>query len=511
MNIEKLSEIFKNSSRAPYLFLGSGFSRRYINSPTWESLLQKFAPKHINQYKTTLNTSYLPSIASEIAKDCTDEFWALDDSDEFKKKYKEKVFDQSDVLKYRIADYLQDITRNDFPKEYEEEIELLKKLQIDGIITTNWDDTAERIFPKFKKFVGQKELLLASDSFGMAEIYKIHGCMYKPSSMVLTESDYRKFTQENVYLTAKLLTMFLEHPIVFLGYSISDNNIQSILKSIVDCLDKDNIKLLQNKLIIVEWNPQKSSHIEIERQSIQLSPGVIVPVTRVETHDFNIVYSCINCYERSIPSYVLREYKKQFYNIVISEQPNKKIYLLPETKIEQLSEAQVVIGFGAISKFQSAIGYTGLQAIDILKDVLSEESDWDPKLILSKSIPNIKSTNVFLPMYKYLTSVNIHSDQDYQNNQLGLTKPLRKGLDFATYKSFSDSDKNQTLQEVIDSALVPWKKICLIPHLNIQQVELDLLNRFILQNFDDFLTKKNQHSTYMRKLICFYDWKKYGW
>ena len=56
-----------------------------------------------------------------------------------------------------------------------------------------------------------------------------------------------------------------------------------------------------------------------------------------------------------------------------------------------------------------------------------------------------------------------------------------------------------------------WKAVALIPYLNIKEEELPILCNFINKNFNDFLIKRNNYSTYMRKLICFYDWKKYGW
>ena len=37
-----LSEHFKKFSASPFLFVGSGMSRRYLNTENWEDLLKKF-------------------------------------------------------------------------------------------------------------------------------------------------------------------------------------------------------------------------------------------------------------------------------------------------------------------------------------------------------------------------------------------------------------------------------------------------------------------------------------
>ena len=45
---------------------------------------------------------------------------------------------------------------------------------------------------------------------------------------------------KNPYLAAKLLSIFIEHPIIFIGYSLDDENIRSILCSISAMMSKDS-------------------------------------------------------------------------------------------------------------------------------------------------------------------------------------------------------------------------------------------------------------------------------
>ncbi|HFM5027939.1 TPA: SIR2 family protein, partial [Escherichia coli] len=111
---------------------------------------------------------------------------------------------------------------------------LFAKANIDGIITTNWDVFLETLFPKFTTFIGQ-DGLITGRSHGIAEIYKIHGCCTEPNSLILTSSDYDKYRKKNPYLSSKLLTMFIERPVIFLGYSLTDEHIAEILEDIVSC------------------------------------------------------------------------------------------------------------------------------------------------------------------------------------------------------------------------------------------------------------------------------------
>lgn len=513
MTKEELIQKLVSKKHAPFLFLGSGFSRHYINTPDWRGILEMFAPKHINQYFSVLNTDNLPTIATHIAKDLTNDFWNLPETDENKKKYADNITDQSILLKIKIADYLKTKSLEEFPSQYADEIAVLQKLCIDGIITTNWDDTAERMFPKFTPYIGQQELIFAP-TFNIGEIYKIHGCLREPSSMVLTESDYNDYNEKNAYLAAKLITIFIEHPIVFIGYSISDINIMDLLRSLVCCMDKKNLDKLRDNLIFVDWQISDTEVFKIDSHSISLNNDIVLPVTRIETNSYLRVFECLSKYERTIPANLLREYKKQFYNIIVSEKPEKQLYVLSGDRIDQNADIQVVYGFGAVSMYKSAIGYTGLKPIDVYSDIVDDKK-LDAIQVLTKSIPSLRRTSpkMFLPVYKYLSIVGIHSKSDYERNQLGINMPLYSLVDFRAYGSFSPIEREMSITEAIDKfkGASTWKAVALIPYLAVNEDEMDILKDFIKQNFSDFLVKKNSHATYMRKLICFYDWKKYGW
>ena len=65
-----------------------------------------------------------------------------------------------------------------------------------------------------------------SKNHEIGEIYKIHGCVTEPETIMITSEDYQMIEEKNKYLAAKLLTIFIEHPIVFIGYSINDEDIK---------------------------------------------------------------------------------------------------------------------------------------------------------------------------------------------------------------------------------------------------------------------------------------------
>ena len=166
-------------------------------------------------------------------------------------------------------------------------------------------------------------------------------------------------------------------------------------------------------------------------------------------------------------------------------------------------------------RYQSAVGYVGLTATDIFKDIVSEDSRYESATILTKTIPQLRKGNIkYLPIYRYLQALGINNNEHYNGNQLGINIPLLKLSDFRTYKSFSAEEKKYDILTAINKFHeTKWRTMALIPFLSIGEEDLDLLKQYIIDNFNDILVhnKKNKDRGWFKKLICFYDWKKFGW
>lgn len=254
MKIEdKLIEIFKSRTAGPFLFLGSGFSRRYLGLEDWKGLLSKFCVtgKPFEYYLSTANGNY-PKAATILAKDFNEYWWSSEKYKASVDRYKTKIENETSALRIEICNYLTTLDQSKAKySAYPEEVALLANLNVDGVITTNWDMFIEQLFPEYKTYVGQNELLFSNPQ-EIGEIYKIHGCSTDSKSLILTEQDYETFNDKNTYLAAKLITLFVEHPIIFIGYSISDENINSLLRAISKCIGKENIEQLRKNLIFVQ-------------------------------------------------------------------------------------------------------------------------------------------------------------------------------------------------------------------------------------------------------------------
>lgn len=158
----QLIERLKKSGASPFLFIGSGFSRRYLELEDWKGLLRRFSNglQPFNYYTTTANGD-LPTVAELIAKDFLDIWWKNPEYEASRCIYNtpEKESELKDItspLRIEISKYMNEITNKGVSTNtYEQEIAALKETNIDGIITTNWDQFIETIFPEYKVYTGQ--------------------------------------------------------------------------------------------------------------------------------------------------------------------------------------------------------------------------------------------------------------------------------------------------------------------------------------------------------------------
>ena len=241
----------------PILFVGAGLSKRYFGAPGWLELLEYLAnecpniKREFSYYRQSLDNPI--QIGSVFVKPFMD--WAWDNGRNkfnpifFKPPYLKDIF-----LKSAAASFIADLTPNDINNiddKFSGEISALKKFAPHAIITTNYDTFPELLFPEYETVIGQKVIRYSHATIG--EIFKVHGCVTKPETIILTEEDYCDFNQKRKYLSAKLLAYFAEHPLLIVGYGAQDPNIRQILSDIGEIL-AGNGELIPN-IYMLEWDP----------------------------------------------------------------------------------------------------------------------------------------------------------------------------------------------------------------------------------------------------------------
>jgi len=486
---------------SPFLFIGSGFSFKYIQSEKWEGLLRKYAGMMdipFEKYRSLAGGNW-PKVGSLIAKDYHGYWFESPKLKEEREANLQEMVNFSSPLKVSVSNYLKSISKTEIRDDLKTEIELLKAAKINGIITTNYDLLCESIYPDFKVYKSQQELIFSSLQ-EIGEIYKIHGCCTEPNSLVITEEDYKEFNERNTYLAAKLLTVFLEHPTIFMGYSISDSNVRSILASIIKCLDQGQVNELASRLFFIEYVHDHNGEPIIEKYEFEIG-GSILPLTRIKTKDYTGILQVLASLNQKFPASLLRKIKEHIYELVNTNDPTGKIAVVDFNTDTDLDKVDVVIGVGVTGKNDKS--YETFSRFDIAEDVLFDNKEFDVKELISKTLPKLIKATTWVPIWKYLKTIKNTKEIDPKISLVANKEIFEwKSANPYSYKEKSINENYNSIEEVI-SANTSDKSVKIILLLDIKKLDLPTLNNFLKENFN--MTTDVQNSSYYMKLLCLYD------
>lgn len=387
----------------PILFIGSGFSKRYATAPNWEELLRLLAEKcpqihkDFAYYKQTYNGDLVKigSIFTDIYRE-----WAWGEGKKifpeefFSDKYPQDVF-----IKYMIAELLKGLgpsAKGSYGSaELDAEIAALKAIHPHSIISTNYDQLIEPLFPDYEQIIGQK--ILRKPYLSIGEIFKIHGCISDPLSMVLTEEDFRDFENDKKYLSAKLLTYFAEHPLLFIGYSAEDQNIKSILYD-VDRMIQPNMALAPN-IYFLDWDPDLKAQTYPPRDRvIAAQDGRNIRIKNITASSFEWVFKAFenNGTLEKINMKLLRALMARTMHLIRTDIPKKTVEvdfqtlehaveneenfakLFGVTSISDPTQVNAVYPF-TLTGVAQKLGYTNWSYANQLITVITEETTIDIK------------------------------------------------------------------------------------------------------------------------------------
>ncbi|MBU8855436.1 SIR2 family protein [Bacillus sp. FJAT-26377] len=515
--MERFIEEIKNSDSAPFLFLGSGFSRRYMDTPSWNALLDKCASLTKKNYKQYISkvkkykpedSMYLPHIAQMIAEDFEEIWWEDEDYKDLREENENLITNYASPLKIAIADYLAKFSLIENNENLTKEIEALKKINdnnsIDGIITTNWDTLAEEIFD-FTSFIGQEKLLF-SNVLNVGEIFKIHGCITDPNSMIFDENDYEAFNKRNHYLASKLTTIFIEHPIVFIGYSLRDDNIREILSAIIFGIGEENLRTFGKRIFFIECNFDNDDFI-YTTMPVDLPAGKL-DITYIKTSDYVEVYEALAENERKFPARLVRQMKSHLYNLLLTDDPKDQIYVATDLKSQEDAEkVQFVYGAGVIEKLSSD-GYSVIPNDELFKDIVGlSDKKYDYKKIVTKTL--LTSNKHHLPVYTFIKKSNLplsSVDPKILDRRVRNHKEL---LNFrnGNWKFDTINGRFSSISDLISKEKNKDKQLEYALYLYPEKISnADDLKELITSNIDLLDDGKTSQKTSIRKLIRYYDW-----
>lgn len=514
--LDDLAERLRGANRAPFLFVGAGMSKRYLQADGWVDLLRRMAAMTGRRYAyyATKADNKPPRVATEIAVDFHELWWNDDRFEDSRDKFGEGLTSLEGPLKVEVARYTTEILDNLPPKDTLEgrELRLLANAVVDGAITTNYDGLLEHVYPEYRTYVGQDGLLF-SDTQGIGEIYKIHGSATDPESLVLTEADYERFGLRNPYLAAKLLTIFVEHPVIFLGYSLNDEDVTDILVSVARVLTTENLSQLQDHLIFVQWNHRAKGTTLVATQVA--ASGFTIPVLQLTVSDFEGLFGILADLHRKFPAQLLRRLKEHVYDLVLSTHPETQMSVL-DIEDAAAKDIDVVFGVGVKNRLSSQ-GYVGLNRRDLLLDVLAPASAYEAGRVVDEALPRIMRQRANTPVFRYLRAAGrlrddgslvpgASVDSRLSDRAKAKRDQLKPGRQFSAKANRLVADAGNQFKQLAARNTLADTLLGVLA-LPPEGIKLAELRKYLQDNADAF---EGNQSTAWSKAVCLYDYLQFG-
>ncbi|HGG0586987.1 MULTISPECIES: SIR2 family protein [Bacillus cereus group] len=525
-------ELLKGN-KLPILFIGSGFSKRYLDTPDWERLLiniLEFMGKTERDFKTMkLKLKSKPAyrnlsdgeinakIAGEIEVIFNEYFY----ESELANQYADWIDEGVNPFRKCISILLSKL--NILP-EKKGEIENFKELKNKtmAVVTTNYDCLLENIFnlSEDSVFIGQPQLFNPK-SLDLGELYKIHGCMTDPENIIITEEDYMIFRNTAKLFSAKLLTLMSENPVVFIGYSINDPNIQQILIDLVSCLSIEQVEKLKNYFYLIEYKEGETELLEREYLFPAKSyKGVetIFPISIVSTDNYMEVYRELSKLTPAMNISTVKQVKRIVKDIVVQAtesnvEPADVMTILLED-VNKLSEEhqKFAIAVGHIKDIKESYSYSPMPVQYVFEDILFNNKGFNPSSLLKNTYEKVyfKGKRI-MPIYKYssqLTPEELElcpSVKEYISTHKNIEDYLNNNI----IKAIESIPEGSTIANMPEEFKDNYRRKCLWIIKNINRIDLEEIEKFLQSEFQKYDTFNSNQRSDFHRIVSIYDLFKY--
>lgn len=521
--LEKIVE----SNRLPVLFIGSGISKRYLyRYPNWEQLLR-------NSFKAVDSEAFLyEKYADELKRKAYTDFeknayLGTYAEEEFNKAFYDKKIKLKGMKSDRIPKWAERGTSpyKMYLSQYFKNMKLFRnddlakelikfrnlKHKIAAVITTNYDQFLEKeVFSSdYSVFVNQSELFSA-DSYNVAEIYKIHGCVSNAESIVITKKDYDEFESSRKLIIAKMLTLFAESPLIFMGYSFTDKDVQKIISDFIGCLSPEQLKHIDEHFVFITHQKGQTGLVQTQT-NILSADGKYIPITEIKTDNYELVFDILNRITPGISPLRVRQTKRVLKKIVdegiASSNAESIIVGLDKLDDMDLSGKPLAIAVGYKENVLNKYGYGMLDAINIFEDILFNNRGFDAEQMCFERYRSIPK-NHLLPVFKYVKQIKEKGMEVSEGTRLAtyisdhdsLEKIIPRNIEKTLMSIPEIDDANQLIEEIEKVDSVNKRAGVLLK--NIRAFEPTDIRRWLQEMFTNFPDELMQSTNFKRCVMC---------
>jgi hypothetical protein len=155
------------------------------------------------------------------------------------------------------------------PKDTSDQQLLAQIPHFKHIITTNYDSLLEDAYGESCNLVVTNSDLSQVDS-RKPTIYKVHGDFSHPDDIVIAQRDYKRMysqKQENL-LWDTIRAEFSRHNVLFIGYSISDQNIQMLIEYV-----KEQMGESAKQLFVLTPDAEETALLQLKELGVEYIQG----------------------------------------------------------------------------------------------------------------------------------------------------------------------------------------------------------------------------------------------
>ncbi|WP_333849779.1 SIR2 family protein [Leclercia sp.] len=529
-----MSEQIFDFKNYPIVFIGSGISKRYLQSyPTWEELLHEYWQKTNPEMDFY---SYLLSI-KEKHKNSDDENYDLDHKiyteaaskieNDFNRMFTENLIkleglDAKRVFSENISPFKYSICQRFSKSALKDDINteelnsfkrFLKKAKM--IITTNYDAFIEELLLEQdinpKLYIGNNGFF--EDTVGWSELYKIHGDIKDPQSIIINTNDYEKYDSKAILISAKILSNMIKNPILFIGYSLTDRNVKKLLSDFSSQLPKEDGRKSAERIILIQHKPDEQEVLSKQITDQQLQ----VTYTSVETDNYKKIYDEISNIDEGLSPYDVLRYQRAIKTLIVNEgeKGNLNTLLVSPSDLDKLEDSvkqgkNLVVALG-----DKKYVFTQIKELNYVEDYLFEKNEISNKLAIEFII---SSTNTLrLPLSKIIASCNIKDLNLTAKSLSRLNQRIERHgkLDNMIAAIILDKVNARrvfnTINDIKGAGFSKQKELFIVIK-NIKQLEKDDLEKYVkYEAFQQFKACENDNlKTDFRKLFLAYDLLTHG-
>lgn len=517
----------------PIVFIGSGMSMRYAeNFPNWNGLIMSLWKKafqddnEINYYK------FMLQLKEKISKENPDKDQSFISyklnimaSTIIEERFNKQFLDGNlSIVGYNAKDYFELGTspfkieisnifsnleiRSEMAEEFEAYKKFLSKTKI--ILTTNYDEMIEKAYNSvvashpIDTYIGQEGFL--RENIGYAELYKIHGSSSRPSSIIITEKDYSQFNKNSVLISAKIISGLITSPIIFLGYSLTDENIRSIIRDFSRSLSEEDSINASERIIVVERVENELSVNESKLMEKDLG----IELTLLKTDNYKFLFDSLNKINEGVSSAFINRYSTLFKKLIVErgKEGTLKTLLVSPTELSELEKNHDLRKNAAVVMADAAIVYAFPNLIDYCINYFSDQEKLNTDVGLHFIGGQLPKSNI--PFWWYVDNLELEKSTLNSREKDKIKARMTRFSDVEKIKGKIHSSNHIKIPsfEGIESRKFKIKKKTDVIAYNIDELDREDVLRFILEE----LTKLKENNDFridtpLRRLCIAYDIK----